>query len=369
MVNNSIKVVDSMKNGGILMNKRLKWHSIFVNPRLKIKRYMSISIVICLLLALFVPVRAEAYTDSDFMFYDISMSHNGEVVGSDDTVTIEVKLNTTFDNKSVFACFDMFYKNENGSIKEGSQIIGLTNIYDNVYQGVLNFKNTDLFKKDFSDGKYYLNRFGCYVFNMKYNETIGENVTTDYFTYYTPFEKSEEYKQYYVYYSDECKSTNTHLFDSGEITKYPTPTEPGEKTYTCERCGYKSIETIPIDNQTNIEDNDTNSGKDDNSITLSGITPKIKYLKSTKKKQLTIKYDEIPNVEYYHIIVSTDKRGVSNRKEYKTTKTSYVIKKLKSKKTYYIKVRGCIGVFYDEEGEEHARNATLFSSTKKVKIK
>lgn len=106
----------------------------------------------------------------------------------------------------------------------------------------------------------------------------------------------------------------------------------------------------------------------DDEIDISNVTPNITYIKSTKKRQITIKYDEIPDVEYYHIVVMTSKNG-RYYKEYKTTKTSYVIKKLGTKKTYYIKVRGCIGVFYDEEGEEYARNATLFSSTKKVKIK
>ena len=121
---------------------------------------------------------------------------------------------------------------------------------------------------------------------------------------------------------------------------------------------------------TNSEFESTEIPTDDNNSILSDITPKIKYLKSKKKKQIKIKYDKIPNVEYYHIVISTDKMGRNNCKEYKTTKTSYTIKKLKSKRTYYVKIRGCIGTVYDNEtNEEIAKDATCFSVTKKIKVK
>lgn len=121
---------------------------------------------------------------------------------------------------------------------------------------------------------------------------------------------------------------------------------------------------------TNSEFENTEISTDGNNSILSDITPTIKYLKSPKKKQIKIKYDKIPNVEYYHIVISTDKLGRNNCKEYKTTKTSYTIKKLKSKKTYYVKIRGCIGTIYDNEtNEEFAEDATCFSITKKIKVK
>lgn len=120
----------------------------------------------------------------------------------------------------------------------------------------------------------------------------------------------------------------------------------------------------------NFEYEDTEVSTDNNNNNLSDITPKIKYLKSQKKKQITIKYDKIPSVEYYHIVISTDKLGRNIYKEYKTTKTSYIIKKLKSKRTYYIKIRGCIGTVYDDDtNEELAKDTTRFSATKKIKVK
>lgn len=115
------------------------------------------------------------------------------------------------------------------------------------------------------------------------------------------------------------------------------------------------------------EDTEVSTDNDNN---LSDIRPKIKYLKSRKKRQITIKYDKIPNVEYYHIVISTDKLGRNIYKEYKTAKTSYTIKKLKSKRTYYIKIRGCIGTVYDDDtNEELAKDTTRFSATKKIKVK
>jgi len=53
---------------------------------------------------------------------------------------------------------------------------------------------------------------------------------------------------------------------------------------------------------------------DSNNSILSDITPVIKYLKSPKKNKLKIKYGKIPNVEYYHIVISTDKLGRNNCK-------------------------------------------------------
>lgn len=132
-------------------------------------------------------------------------------------------------------------------------------------------------------------------------------------------------------------------------------------------CNYAVIDVYAY---TNSESENTEISTDGNSSILSDITPKIKYLKSPKKKQIKIKYNKIPNVEYYHIVISTDKLGRNIYKEYKTTKTSYTIKKLKSKKTYYIKIRGCIGVVYDTDtGEEFAKDTTRFSGTKKIKVK
>lgn len=189
----------------------------------------------------------KAYTDSDFTFYDISLTHNGEVVGSDDTVTLEVKLNSTFDNKKeIKAGFAISYNN-NGYTYFNSETVDLINISENIYRGNFTLKNNDLTKKDPIYGKYFLTGFYCKLFNTVYNEILNEYFDQYYFTYTTPGEISEKYnyKQYCFYYSDECKNSGTHQFDEGKTTKYASETEEGVKTYTCERCGYEKTEIIP----------------------------------------------------------------------------------------------------------------------------
>lgn len=225
------------------MNKCLQPKRIFVNPRLRIKRHMSIAIVICLLLALFVPVRAEAYTDSDFTFSALTISREGEIVGSGDIIEIQFRITSPYTINNVSAMF-------NG---DSVITIDMNNVEDSdIYKGEITLT------KSLKEGAYYLS----------YLDVRGKIDGEDF--YYGRGYNDEKYGfgEHYFFYSDECKSTNTHLFDSGEITKYPTSTEPGEKIYTCERCGYKSIETIPIDNQTNIENSNTDSVKDDNSVSL-----------------------------------------------------------------------------------------------------
>ena len=39
-----------------------------------------------------------------------------------------------------------------------------------------------------------------------------------------------------------------HSWDEGKITKYPTATEVGERTYTCKSCGSTRTEAIDKDN-------------------------------------------------------------------------------------------------------------------------
>ena len=48
-------------------------------------------------------------------------------------------------------------------------------------------------------------------------------------------------------HSSEVKDLKPHTFDKGVVTKEPTATETGVKTFTCSECGYKKTETLPID--------------------------------------------------------------------------------------------------------------------------
>ena len=49
-------------------------------------------------------------------------------------------------------------------------------------------------------------------------------------------------------YVDTYVDALGHAWDSGKVTKQPTETETGVKTYTCTRCGETKTETIPVTN-------------------------------------------------------------------------------------------------------------------------
>jgi uncharacterized protein YjdB len=79
------------------------------------------------------------------------------------------------------------------------------------------------------------------------------------------------------------------------------------------------------------------------SITIKPGQTVVKKVSATKKRQLKLSWKKDSKVSGYEIIVATDKKFTKNKKVYKikiyktTTKT---ISKLKSGKTYYVKIRG-----------------------------
>ena len=69
----------------------------------------------------------------------------------------------------------------------------------------------------------------------------------------------------------------------------------------------------------------------------------VKKLKSSKKKQLTVSFAKISGVDGYQVQYSTSKKFAKKKtKTVKTTKTKITLKKLKSKKKYYVRVRGFV---------------------------
>ncbi|MCR5624894.1 MAG: fibronectin type III domain-containing protein [Lachnospiraceae bacterium] len=66
----------------------------------------------------------------------------------------------------------------------------------------------------------------------------------------------------------------------------------------------------------------------------------IKKIKAKKKKQLIVKWKKLEGISYYQIDYSKKKKFKSyKRKSYKADKKKCTIKKLKSKKKYYIRIR------------------------------
>ena len=84
--------------------------------------------------------------------------------------------------------------------------------------------------------------------------------------------------------------------------------------------------------------------------------------KNNKSKQILVKYKKVSGAKGYEISYSTDKNFKKGVTAKTTDKTSYTIKKLKAKKTYYVRVRA---YKVDSAGKKVYGK---YSSVKKVKI-
>ena len=96
-------------------------------------------------------------------------------------------------------------------------------------------------------------------------------------------------------------------------------------------------------------------------------TPKATKISKTiaKKKSITLKWKAVKNVKGYEIQVATDKKFKKNKKTISVNKqkaTIYIVKKLKAKKTYYVRVRS----YFENNGK---KIYSPYSAKKKVTIK
>lgn len=86
------------------------------------------------------------------------------------------------------------------------------------------------------------------------------------------------------------------------------------------------------------------SGKETSAGTAKKVTvkqPKIQKIKRSKKKQLTVYWKKDKTVSGYQIQIATNKKMSKGKKTIAVSKkkTSYTVKKLKSKRTYYVRIR------------------------------
>ncbi len=88
---------------------------------------------------------------------------------------------------------------------------------------------------------------------------------------------------------------------------------------------------------------------------------KLKVVKNIKKKTIVVKFKKATNAKGYEVWCARKKNTRIAKIKY-TTKLKYTFKKLKKKKTYYIKVRA-----YNING--HTKVFGPFSKIKKVKVK
>ena len=110
--------------------------------------------------------------------------------------------------------------------------------------------------------------------------------------------------------------------------------------------------------------NGTNNYGDYSSVTFlttTTKTPTILKLKAGKKKA-TVKYKKISGAYGYQIQYSTNKKFKKGNKSSNTTKLSKTVKKLKSKKKYYVRIR----TYRTVNGKKIYSN---WSKVKNIKVK
>ncbi len=97
-------------------------------------------------------------------------------------------------------------------------------------------------------------------------------------------------------------------------------------------------------------------------VVVTSKSTKIASVKSTAKKKATVKIKKATGAQGYEISYSTDPNFKSGVKTVNTKKASTTLKKLKSKKTYYVRVRS----YRKVKGE---KLYSTYSAAKKVKVK
>ena len=188
----------------------------------------------------------------------------------------------------------------------------------------------------------------------------------------------------------EIKEHKTHSWDSGKITKPATCTEAGEKTFTCTLCETTRTEEIPATGHTwdagvvttapdvgeaGVKTYTCTTCKATKTEQVAALkaaiqkTPASVKAKAKKKGKVTVSWKKIKNtkknrkllkqIKSIEVQYSTDPTFIENRvvKKVGKKKTSVSLK-LKSKTTYYVRVR------YIGNG-----GASYWSKTKRVKTR
>lgn len=136
---------------------------------------------------------------------------------------------------------------------------------------------------------------------------------------------------------------------------------------TNEAVDYRETTNNQTTNNQITTNKDTNTSSNAVSNTITSVSSsknivckraKIKSAKNVKKKSIMVKYQKVANAKKYQIQYALNKKFTKSVKTKSTKKLTYKIKKLKSKKTYYVRVRGINGKIVGK-----------WSKAKKIKVK
>ncbi|MFR0847484.1 MAG: fibronectin type III domain-containing protein, partial [Eubacterium sp.] len=101
------------------------------------------------------------------------------------------------------------------------------------------------------------------------------------------------------------------------------------------------------------------TGKVSNKKTLPKVN--LRMLKNKKGRKLVVRWNTVKGAKGYQLQYALNKK-FKRKKSIQTKKTKYIIKKLKKKKTYYIRVRA-----YKMNGKKKVYGK--WSKVKKIKVK
>lgn len=160
-----------------------------------------------------------------------------------------------------------------------------------------------------------------------------------------------------------------HTFGDWTISKQATINSEGEKTRICSSCDYQEtqkiskLQTTPLPTTTTTPNvpKATETPISTPKIVAAPSSSKITSAKNKKKKSISLSWKKVSGATGYQIQYCTNKK-FKKRKNKTTTKTKLVIKKLKTKKTYYFRVRA-----YVLDGNKKVYSK--WSTIKKVKVK
>lgn len=131
-----------------------------------------------------------------------------------------------------------------------------------------------------------------------------------------------------------------------ESVKTTVQTSTGSSAAVSSMAGSSADLSADIGNETKAEAaiEKSTSGKEVSSGTAKKVTvkqPKIQKIKRSKKKQITVYWKKDKTVSGYQIQIATNKKMSKGKKTIAVSKkkTSYTVKKLKSKRTYYVRIR------------------------------